>query len=100
MTCVFQTNNLNFIIVSSKILLSSTCRESWDTIVTRAKDNIRKHFIFVGITEEYQTSILLLEKLLPDYMRGLLGAYQEAMAGMSTSNFHTRGFHTYLGLLV
>ena len=36
-----------------------------------AKNNIDEHFVFVGLLEELDASLKVVEKLLPDYYSGI-----------------------------
>ncbi|XP_071841577.1 uronyl 2-sulfotransferase-like [Apostichopus japonicus] len=54
-------------------------RDDPERAVALAKSNILNHFIFIGILEEYNASVAIFEKLLPQVMNGLPSAYNKTM---------------------
>ncbi|XP_072179331.1 uronyl 2-sulfotransferase-like [Diadema setosum] len=51
-----------------------------------AISNVKRYYTFVGIVEEYENSLLLLEKLMPDMFGGLLETYHTpTKSGKNTS---------------
>ncbi|CAK8694315.1 unnamed protein product [Clavelina lepadiformis] len=48
-------------------------RSQW--AVDKAKENIKKHYVFVGILEDLDTSLRLLEAILPKYFKNALNIY-------------------------
>lgn len=45
--------------------------------VALAKRNILNNFLFIGLTEEYETSVAIFENLLPHLIDGVSSAYRE-----------------------
>ncbi|XP_071841576.1 uronyl 2-sulfotransferase-like isoform X2 [Apostichopus japonicus] len=59
-----------------------------DSILQRSKANIDKYFILVGLTEELEATVVLLQKLLPDLLHGLHRMYKKTTAERR-SNYST-----------
>ncbi|XP_002740642.1 uronyl 2-sulfotransferase-like [Saccoglossus kowalevskii] len=53
------------------------CYEPTRYALETAKQNVLKHFIFVGVLEEFTTSLLILEQILPQFFQGAPEAYQQ-----------------------
>lgn len=50
---------------------NKTCwdpKTSLDFIITRAKENIEKYYAVVGLTDEFDLTLAVLETLLPQYL--------------------------------
>ncbi|KAM6954360.1 uronyl 2-sulfotransferase a [Aplochiton taeniatus] len=70
------------------------CREPGLWALERAKQNILENYLLVGVLEELEDVLLLLERLLPHYFSGVLGVYKSTefrkMANMTgTVRKHT-----------
>ncbi|XP_061900612.1 uronyl 2-sulfotransferase a isoform X2 [Entelurus aequoreus] len=52
------------------------CREPGPWALERAKQNVLEQFLLVGILEELEDVLLLLERLLPHYFTGVLNIYK------------------------
>ncbi|XP_030848101.1 heparan sulfate 2-O-sulfotransferase 1 isoform X1 [Strongylocentrotus purpuratus] len=55
----------------------SLCQTDHAWSLEKAKENIDQHYTFIGITEEFETSLQIIERLVPDLLGGLLKAYKE-----------------------
>lgn len=56
---------------------SSLChREPGVWALERAKQNVLENYLLVGILEELEDVLLLLERLLPHYFTGVLNIYK------------------------
>lgn len=56
---------------------SSVCkREPGVWALERAKQNVLENYLLVGILEELEDVLLLLERLLPHYFTGVLNIYK------------------------
>uniref|UniRef100_A0A8C8VN77 Uronyl 2-sulfotransferase n=1 Tax=Pelusios castaneus TaxID=367368 RepID=A0A8C8VN77_9SAUR len=53
------------------------CREPGDWALERAKLNVNENFLLVGILEELEDVLLLLERFLPHYFKDVLGIYKD-----------------------
>lgn len=49
-------------------------------LLERAKRNIERYYILVGLTEEINATVILLETLLPDLLHGLRRVYRTVVA--------------------
>lgn len=74
--------NLNLISVIRKHLMQgiNVCVCVWDRepgvwALERAKQNVMENFLLVGILEELEDVLLLLERLLPHYFSNVLSIY-------------------------
>lgn len=61
--------------VSHALIFSST-REPGVWALERAKQNVLENYLLVGILEELEDVLLLLERLLPHYFTGVLNIYK------------------------
>ncbi|KAM9004080.1 uronyl 2-sulfotransferase isoform 2-T2 [Sarcophilus harrisii] len=52
------------------------CREPGEWALERAKLNVNEHFLLVGILEELEDVLLLLERFLPHYFKDVLSIYK------------------------
>ncbi|XP_045917352.1 uronyl 2-sulfotransferase-like [Micropterus dolomieu] len=52
------------------------CREPGAWALERAKQNVLENYLLVGILEELEDVLLLLERLLPHYFTGVLNIYK------------------------
>ncbi|XP_043924868.1 uronyl 2-sulfotransferase [Protopterus annectens] len=52
------------------------CREPGEWALERAKQNLNEYFLLVGILEELEDVLLLLERLLPHYFTGAFDIYK------------------------
>ncbi|XP_061609181.1 uronyl 2-sulfotransferase a [Phyllopteryx taeniolatus] len=52
------------------------CREPGPWALDRAKQNVLENYLLVGILEELEDVLLLLERLLPHYFTGVLDIYK------------------------
>ncbi|KAM9840209.1 uronyl 2-sulfotransferase a isoform 1-T1 [Aulostomus maculatus] len=52
------------------------CREPGTWALERAKQNVLENYLLVGILEELEDVLLLLERLLPHYFTGVLNIYK------------------------
>nr|XP_057913363.1 uronyl 2-sulfotransferase a isoform X1 [Doryrhamphus excisus] len=52
------------------------CREPGPWALERAKQNVLENYLLVGILEELEDVLLLLERLLPHYFTGVLDIYK------------------------
>ncbi|XP_075410523.1 uronyl 2-sulfotransferase [Tenrec ecaudatus] len=52
------------------------CREPGEWALERAKVNVNENFLLVGILEELEDVLLLLERFLPHYFKGVLSIYK------------------------
>nr|XP_054767061.1 heparan sulfate 2-O-sulfotransferase 1-like [Lytechinus pictus] len=55
----------------------SKCETDHEWSLEKAKENIDKYYTFVGITEEFETSLQIIELLVPDLLGGLFKAYKD-----------------------
>ncbi|KAL0623533.1 Uronyl 2-sulfotransferase [Plecturocebus cupreus] len=53
------------------------CREPGEWALERAKLNVNENFLLVGILEELEDVLLLLERFLPHYFKGVLSIYKD-----------------------
>lgn len=60
-------------------------REPGVWALERAKQNVLENYLLVGILEELEDVLLLLERLLPHYFTGVLNIYKSP--GWSTKHF-------------
>ncbi|XP_070573842.1 uronyl 2-sulfotransferase-like [Ptychodera flava] len=60
------------------------CRNVSRLALETAKANVLKHFTFVGLTEEYEDTLKLLEIMFPRFFRGALQIYKTPDAIRST----------------
>lgn len=65
------------------------CRKANRFALERAKENVRNRFLIVGIMEEYEDFIRLLEKLLPDMFAGSIDKYKRIMESERESSMKT-----------
>lgn len=66
---------LYFVLFS--LTFSSLCnREPGVWALERAKQNVLENYLLVGILEELEDVLLLLERLLPHYFTGVLNIYK------------------------
>ena len=56
------------------VLLRNRSRSQW--AVDKAKENIRKHYAFVGVLEDLEDSLQLMEILMPRYFQNAKVVYQ------------------------
>lgn len=54
----------------------SPTREPGVWALERAKQNVLENYLLVGILEELEDVLLLLERLLPHYFTGVLNIYK------------------------
>ncbi|MBZ3877385.1 Uronyl 2-sulfotransferase, partial [Sciurus carolinensis] len=59
------------------------CREPGEWALERAKLNVNENFLLVGILEELEDVLLLLERFLPHYFKGVLSIYKDPAATSS-----------------
>lgn len=52
-------------------------REPGEWALERAKLNVNENFLLVGILEELEDVLLLLERFLPHYFKGVLSIYKD-----------------------
>ncbi|XP_075452790.1 uronyl 2-sulfotransferase isoform X3 [Ascaphus truei] len=52
------------------------CRDPGEWALERAKQNVYENFLLVGILEELEDVLLLLERFLPHYFKDVLGIYK------------------------
>ena len=55
-------------------------------VMIQAKRNVENQYILVGVLEESELSVRILEKLLPGWFRGLRGAYNSVLNEKGKSN--------------
>lgn len=55
---------------------SPSTREPGVWALERAKQNVLENYLLVGILEELEDVLLLLERLLPHYFTGVLNIYK------------------------
>lgn len=55
---------------------SDLCAANPDQSIEIAKRNIENEFLFVGLTEEFDNSLMLLEKILPNFFSGAHKAWK------------------------
>ncbi|XP_060061346.1 uronyl 2-sulfotransferase isoform X3 [Erinaceus europaeus] len=58
------------------------CREPGEWALERAKLNVNENFLLVGILEELEDVLLLLERFLPHYFKGVLSIYKDPAGAM------------------
>lgn len=63
--------------VSDVKQLSCLSREPGEWALERAKLNVNENFLLVGILEELEDVLLLLERFLPHYFKGVLSIYKD-----------------------
>lgn len=69
---------------------SLSTREPGVWALERAKQNVLENYLLVGILEELEDVLLLLERLLPHYFSGVLNIYK------SPGTYHLSGCHILL----
>ena len=52
------------------------CRTRTLWAVNKAKENIKKHYLFVGVLEDLDTSLHMLEVMLPRYFQAAREIYR------------------------
>lgn len=52
------------------------CRDPGEWALERAKQNVNENFLLVGILEELEDVLLLLERFLPHYFKGVMDIYK------------------------
>lgn len=65
-------------------------REPGVWALERAKQNVLENYLLVGILEELEDVLLLLERLLPHYFSGVLNIYK------SPGTYHLSSCHVLL----
>ncbi|KAI1294686.1 Uronyl 2-sulfotransferase [Halotydeus destructor] len=60
----------------------------------RAKDNVDKHFVVVGILEQFNRTLKVLEKLLPQYFEGATDAFYSDHGGQHLNSHVTEYYVT------
>lgn len=55
---------------------SFSTREPGVWALERAKQNVQENYLLVGVLEELEDVLLLLERLLPHYFTGVLNIYK------------------------
>lgn len=75
-----DSGNISFVSFEIKqflILTYSVChREPGLWALERAKQNVLENYLIVGILEELEDVLLMLERLLPHYFSGVLNIYK------------------------
>lgn len=66
--CVLEKQCFDFSLISF--------REPGVWALERAKQNVLENYLLVGILEELEDVLLLLERLLPHYFSGVLNIYK------------------------
>lgn len=56
--------------------ISSFLRKPSQLALRQAKINVMTNYLVVGVTEEFQDFLSVLEKLLPEFFTGVLGLYK------------------------
>lgn len=68
-------------------------REPGVWALERAKQNVLENYLLVGVLEELEDVLLLLERLLPHYFTGVLSIYKSpgtcAIGSLGEAHFHT-----------
>lgn len=67
--------------------LSCLSREPGEWALERAKLNVNENFLLVGILEELEDVLLLLERFLPHYFKGVLSIYKDPGKSMWKPSF-------------
>ncbi|XP_071845228.1 heparan sulfate 2-O-sulfotransferase 1-like [Apostichopus japonicus] len=65
------------------------CKKANRVSLERAKENVKNHFLIVGIMEEYEEFIKLLEKMLPELFKGSIEQYKQVMKSERESSMKT-----------
>jgi len=68
---------------------SISYREPGEWALERAKLNVNENFLLVGILEELEDVLLLLERFLPHYFKDVLSIYK------NPGNFLLQIFHSH-----
>lgn len=87
-----------FFFILSHFFIHLTCchvsslstREPGVWALERAKQNVLENYLLVGILEELEDVLLLLERLLPHYFSGVLNIYK------SPGTYHLSSCHILL----
>ncbi|XP_077981927.1 uronyl 2-sulfotransferase-like [Glandiceps talaboti] len=87
--CVLQgnekcQNNFIFRIIPHFCGQDKKCREPTRWAIEKAKENVEKYFLVVGLTEEYDETLKLFEKMMPRFFEGALKILQTPGAIRST----------------
>ncbi|XP_028350138.1 uronyl 2-sulfotransferase isoform X3 [Physeter macrocephalus] len=73
------------------------CREPGEWALERAKLNVNENFLLVGILEELEDVLLLLERFLPHYFKGVLSIYKDPVKLLFLEH-HETSFHAPIKL--
>ena len=58
------------------------CNSTWTQwALEQAKRNVEKDYLFVGLIEEYDATLKILEHLAPDLFKNLLSEYRKPKEG-------------------
>ncbi|XP_070562698.1 uronyl 2-sulfotransferase-like [Ptychodera flava] len=58
------------------------CRTPSRWAIEQAKKNVVEKFLFVGITEQFNSTLVILERLLPKFFEGALEAYKVTLSSI------------------
>lgn len=64
------------VVFSLKNIVNFFLREPGEWALERAKMNVNENFLLVGILEELEDVLLLLERFLPHYFKDVLSIYK------------------------
>ncbi|CAH1797059.1 unnamed protein product [Owenia fusiformis] len=61
------------------------CTYDKDKSLAKAKENIERHYQFVGISEEFNLTLIALEKIIPRFFAGAYGVYKDMKKDLNVS---------------